>query len=293
MRTGRYSYASSVKSALSDELINTYLIRPLAGLMVWALYYTRVTPNHLTIASLGAGMAAAYMYAQGTPSDTIVAGLLVSLKDILDSADGQLARAKQQYSRFGRFLDAVGDVIVNLLVFGAIGYALFVQTGSITFPALALLAFLGTTLRVSYHVFYHTAFLHLQSSYTVNRLTEEIREEDLRAGRATLTLQRVYQAVYGWQDRCVARLDTWCRGELREKEKRDLLWYGDVLALRLSGLMGMGTELAILTLFSLATRLETYLLFNIIVGNMVGLASLAYRRLILRRRINRVVRLRA
>jgi phosphatidylglycerophosphate synthase len=32
-----------------------------------------------------------------------VAGLCMTLKDLLDSADGQLARAKQMYSRFGRF----------------------------------------------------------------------------------------------------------------------------------------------------------------------------------------------
>lgn len=293
MRTGQYSYVASVKSDLSDEPINTYLIRPLAGLIVWPLYYTHVTPNHLTLASLGAGMIAAYMYAQGTPSDTIVAGLLVTFKDILDSADGQLARAKQQYSRFGRFLDALGDVAVNLTIFSAIGYTMFVQTGSLHLIVLAALALLGTTFRVSYHVFYHTAFLHLQNRYAVNRLTEEIQEEDLKADRATLTLQRVYQFVYGWQDRLVARLDTWCRGELKDNEKGDVPWYSDVLALRLSGVMGMGTELAVLTLFSLVNRLELYLLFNIIAGNAVGMASLAYRRLILRKRISRGLRLRA
>ncbi len=293
MRTGRYSYSASVKSDLSDEPINTYVIRPLAGLIVWPLYYTAVTPQHLTLASLAAGIIAAYFYAQGSPSDVIAAGLLVTLKDVLDSADGQLARAKQQTSRSGRFLDSLVDVTVNLAVFGAIGYRLFADTGSPHLIILAALAFLGTTFRVSYHVFYHAAFLHLQNRYTTNRLTEEIQKEDLNAGGTTLTLQRLYQAVYGWQDRIVARLDSWCRRELKVDERTDALWYSDVVGLRLSGMMGMGTELALLTLFSLLNRLEFYLFLNLIVGNAVALASVAYRRLILRRRLTRVPRSRA
>ncbi len=292
MKKARYSYASSVKSEISDEPINTYLIRPLAGVLVWPLYYTRITPNHLTLASIGAGLIAAYLYAQGTPANTMVAGFLVTLKDVLDSADGQLARAKEQYSRFGRFLDSIGDIVVNLALFTAIGYALSVETGSMHVIALAAFGFLSTTLRVSYHVFYHTAFLHIQNRYTINRLTEEVRDEDLQADRATLTLQRMYQVVYGWQDRLMARIDGWCRGELKEDENTDALWYGNVPALRLSGFMGMGTELALLTLFSILNWLELYLLFNIVVGNTWAAGSLAYRRFILRRRINRGSRLR-
>ena len=46
-------------------------------------------------------------------ADLVVAALCFYLKDIFDSADGQLARAKQLYSRHGRFLDSIGDYVVD------------------------------------------------------------------------------------------------------------------------------------------------------------------------------------
>ena len=57
-----YSYRDSVKSDKSDELINTYLLRPIAGVIVWALYYTPITPNQVTIISILSGIIAAFFY---------------------------------------------------------------------------------------------------------------------------------------------------------------------------------------------------------------------------------------
>lgn len=284
--TKRYSYTASLKSSESDEPINTYVIRPLAGIIVWVLYPTPVSPNQVTIASTVAGVCAAWMYTHGTPGDTMLAGLLVTLKDILDSADGQLARARQQYSRRGRFLDSLGDALVNVLLFAAIAVALSRFADAIYISLLAAFALLSTTLRISYHVYYHTAFLHLRDAYLVNRLTEEIREEDLQTDRTTLALQRLFQIVYGWQDRLVARLDRWCLGTEYTTDAMREKWYGDRFAVRLSGFLGMGTEMAVLALFSLLDRLEVYLAVNVLIGNAMALVAILYRRIVLRRRIN-------
>jgi phosphatidylglycerophosphate synthase len=170
-----YSYSASTKSAVSDELINTYAIRPMAGLIVRLLYGTPITPNGVTALSIIAGCCAAFLYATGSPEYTIVAGLCVTLKDVLDAADGQLARAKQLFSRKGRFFDSIGDFVVDLLVFAALGWAFVRLTGRAEFVPAALLGFLGTTLRVSYHVFYQTSYLHLKGSYSVNRITEDVK----------------------------------------------------------------------------------------------------------------------
>ncbi len=62
-----YSYSASTKSAVSDELINTYAIRPLAGLIVRVLYGTPLTPNGVTALSMVAGVCAAILYARGIP----------------------------------------------------------------------------------------------------------------------------------------------------------------------------------------------------------------------------------
>src|SRR5205807_8700743 len=118
-----------------------------------------------------------------------IGGVLIVLKDILDDADGQLARAKELYSRRGRFLDSVGDFVVNVAVFAAITWSVHrIHSNRLTI-ILGVLSLLGITLRVSYHVFYQVAFLHLRDQYKLNRLTEEITEEDRCGDPAAIWLQ--------------------------------------------------------------------------------------------------------
>ena len=276
----RYSYDLSVKSSVSDEIINVYVIRPLAGILVRFLYITPITPNLVTIAATVAGMSAAVLFFFDTSTTTILAGGCILLKDILDSADGQLARAKNMISRAGRFLDSIGDFAVNLLVFAAIGYVLGEREGNAVYLLLALLCFLGITFRVSYHVFYQTSFLHLQKRYNTNRITEELRAEDFASDRVTLLLQRTFQLLYGWQDRMMVRLDRWCR-KPHVSSLTDVEWFADRMGLRLSGFIGMGTELFLLAGCSVANRLDLYLLCNLLGMNVLLLASIWYRRSVL------------
>ncbi len=280
-----YSYRNSLKSghSQSDELINAYLLRPVAGVLVYLLYRTSVTPNQVTLASLVAGLAAAGFYASG--NSVVTAGILVTLKDLLDSADGQLARAKQQFSRKGRFLDSIGDILVSVAVFSGIGWMLSKSSGDPLFWVWSFLAFSGMTLRISYHVFYHTSYLHLNGRYQTNRLVEEISEQDRESDRATLFLHQMFQVLYGWQDRLMLGIDTWCR-EGRMDENFRQRWYGDRTGLLFSGFLGIGTELFLLMLFSVANQLEWYLAFNIVFMNGVLICSILYRRLVLSKNRN-------
>lgn len=282
-----YSYSASTKSAVSDELINTYFIRPAAGLIVRLLYSTPITPNGVTAFSILAGCCAAFLYTKGVPEATLLAGLCLTLKDILDAADGQLARAKQLFSRKGRFFDSNGDFLVDLLVFGAIGWTLVRLTGRIEFAPMALLGFLGTTLRVSYHVFYQASYLHLKGKYLINRITEDLKPEDRAEDQLTQVLQRIFLFLYGWQDRLMYRLDEWSRAGLPHRQETDEHWYGNRTGLRISGLMGLGTELFILMLFSIVDRLDIYLAVNLVVLNLLWGGSVMYRRWVLGKALRR------
>ena len=280
-----YSYRKSLKSDLSDEPINIYLLRPLAGLVVKALYNTSVTPNQVTVAATFVGVVSAILYSLNLPLTTLLAGFTLTLKDLLDSADGQLARAKGVYSRAGRFLDSIGDFLVNVMVFAAITWALASSEPLALTLVLGILGFFGISLRVSYHVFYHTAFLHTRSLYQENRLTEEIRDKDHAGDRFTLRLQSLYLILYGWQDSVMMKLDRWCRGERHKPGREDERWYGDTLGLRFTGLMGMGTELFVLTLCSLANQLMFYFYLNLFLMNSIWLGSIVYRRFTLGQRL--------
>lgn len=279
-------FKQSLKSETyyADELINIYVLRPLASVVVWLVYPTSVMPNHLTILAILVGLAAAWVYTFNTPVAIAIAGLLVTAKDVLDDADGQLARAKELYSRRGRFLDSIGDVVVDAAIFSAITWVVYQSAQSFTTILLGILSLMGITLRVSYHVFYQVSFLHLEDRYKLNRMTEEITEEDRKGDSIALRLQQIFLLIYGWQDRLMFRIDGWCLG--KEFDKRKLNdWYSDRMGLRISGLLGFGTEYAVLTLCSLSHELYLYLLLNVFLMNGIWLASVMYRKVILARKL--------
>jgi len=114
---------------------------------------TRVTPNAMTLLSLGVGFAGAGLFlSSGAP---LLGALLVLLHSILDGCDGELARLKFQESRFGGVLDFWGDNVVHSALFGTIAIAWSRASGQ-TWPlALGAAAILGTILSAAF-VYRHT-----------------------------------------------------------------------------------------------------------------------------------------
>jgi len=264
----------------ADELINIYLLRPIAAGIVWFLYPTRVTPNHVTLVAILLGVMAAGAYALATPVAIALGGVLIMLKDIFDDADGQLARAKELYSRRGRFLDSIGDFVVDVAVFAAITWAVHRSVPSLQTSILGFAGLLGITLRVSYHVYYQASFLHLENRYTLNRITEKITEEDRRGDPVAFRLQQIFVLIYNWQDTLMVCIDRWCMG--RNFDERHLpVWYGDRFGLRFSGLLGFGTELTLLAVCSWLDALSLYLWLNVVLMNGILLGNICYRKFIL------------
>jgi len=270
----------------ADELINIYLLRPLAAGIVWLLYPTSITPNQLTVVAILTGFASAYSCSLATPAAIALGGALIMLKDIADDADGQLARAKKLYSRRGRFLDSIGDFVVDVVVFAAVTAACYRSRPDPATVVLGVVGLLGITLRVSYHVYYQASFLHLENRYTLNRIVEVVTEEDRRGDPVALRLQQIFALIYGWQDKLMFRIDRWCMGKSFD-ERHLPVWYGDRFALRISGLLGFGTELSLLALCSWLNDLYAYLWLNAILMNGLWLGGIAYRRLVLAKNLGR------
>ena len=268
----------------ADEIINIYLLRPIAAGIVWILYPTRVTPNHVTILAILLGCSAAYTYTLATPAAIAVAGLLVMAKDIFDDADGQLARAKELYSRRGRFLDSIGDFVVDVAIFAAMTWLVAQSHTMVPTVLLGIAGLFGITLRVSYHVFYQASFLHLEDRYKLNRISEQITEEDRMGDPIAYWLQQVFVLIYGWQDTLMYGIDAWCRGRNVGEVQRKR-WFSDKPGLRISGFLGFGTELALLTTWSLINDVHLYLLLNVFLMNGVWLTAILYRKFVLARQL--------
>ncbi|MBW7888958.1 MAG: CDP-alcohol phosphatidyltransferase family protein, partial [Bacteroidetes bacterium] len=271
-----YSYHASIKSNRSDELVNVYLQRPAAGIITMLLFYLPVTPNFVTLLSTLAGIAASLLLFFPSP-DLILSALLFYAKDIFDSADGQLARAKQLYSRRGRFYDSIGDFVVHLFLFVGIYFQLRYAGYSYGSAALvSVIGFLGVNLRVSYQVYYQTAFLHEQKKYLNNRLSEELQPEDFHEDRITLLLQKIFLGMYGWQDAVIKRIDTALTKNISSESELHS-WNQNSAALFLNRLYGLGTEFVLLTLSLLFLTIEWYLIISIFFMNLLWIISLLYR----------------
>jgi phosphatidylglycerophosphate synthase len=268
-------YRASIKSDESDELVNTFLQRPVAGVITYIAALLPISPNQVTLLSTLSGIAGGVALMVYPPAFT-AAALLLYLKDILDSVDGQLARATTQFSRRGRFYDSLGDFAVNLVVFAGICLALI---GEGTPPAFALFlslaGFVCVNLRVSYQVFYQTSYLHYRGAYAMNRVSEELRHEDRDVDTFTLLLQRMFLVLYGWQDRFVAALDARCRAQ--HGDPPAVAWFTDRTGLSFNRFFGMGTEFVALTVCCAVGSLHAYVLATLIGFNALWGAAIVYR----------------
>ena len=89
--------------------VNRRVSRPLARL----LSHTPVTPNQVTIMSLGVALAGFFSFVYGY---YVIGALLAQASSIVDGVDGDLARLKKQTSAFGGFLDSVVDRYADALI---------------------------------------------------------------------------------------------------------------------------------------------------------------------------------
>jgi phosphatidylglycerophosphate synthase len=104
----------------SIGFVDHQLNRRAAALLVKAVYRTSVTPNQLTWVSAVFGWAAGALFAQGTTTMFVLAGVAAQLSSIIDGADGMLARAKGLSSPFGSHLDLFLDRVIDFGVFAGI-----------------------------------------------------------------------------------------------------------------------------------------------------------------------------
>ena len=101
--------------------LNRRISRPIARLLA----RTPVTPNQVTVFSLGITTGALAAFAMGYP---IAGGLLAQAGSIIDGVDGDLARLAGRGTKFGSFFDAVVDRYADALVL--LGLTIWAASGT-------------------------------------------------------------------------------------------------------------------------------------------------------------------
>lgn len=159
-------YWQSLKSLDVEEPVDLYVHRPLAYLLARALLPTPVSPNAVTLVSMGLGVYAAVLIVSSTPHHFQWAALCAFSSTVFDCADGQLARMRKTSSVIGRMLDGTADVLglSSILIAGCYHiYLKYCTTWWHTLLAIAfcLLVAVLTSIQTTLFDHYKTVFMKL------------------------------------------------------------------------------------------------------------------------------------
>ncbi len=123
-------YKSSLKGYDVEELLDIFFYRPMSFLFVKLIYSTNITPNQISIVSMLFGILTGVMFGFGTYQFFIFGAVALLISNVLDCADGQLARLKKNGTGIGRIIDGFIDYITGLSIYVGIGIGLSIATGN-------------------------------------------------------------------------------------------------------------------------------------------------------------------
>lgn len=124
LRSLSEEYRRSLKIPAAEEILDLVFYRPLAFLFVKAVYRTPLTPNQTTIVAGALGVVAGFEFSRGAAAAASAGAVLYLLSNVLDCADGMLARLQNSGTPLGRIIDGVADYIASMAIFIGIGVGL-------------------------------------------------------------------------------------------------------------------------------------------------------------------------
>ena len=177
------------KGLAAEEWADLRFFRPLGLRLVKRLAPTRVSADQVTLASLLVGLAGGHLFLYADWRLNALGLLLLLASDVLDSADGQLARLRVTSTRLGAVLDGLSDYARFLNLYVHLGIRLL-RAG--TFPLativlLAVLAGLSQSFQASIADFVRRLYLRIGTGMAALELPEELN-------RPSNLALRIYQS---------------------------------------------------------------------------------------------------
>ena len=151
-------YAS--KGPVVEEWADRRFFRPAGWRIATTLAPTRVSPDDVTLASLVLGVIAGHLFWYTNAWINAAGVALFIWSDVLDSADGQLARLRGTSTRMGRILDGVADSARFLSLYAHLGARLYVSGWGLGGVVLALAALFSHSYQAAAADFIRQAYLY-------------------------------------------------------------------------------------------------------------------------------------
>ncbi len=191
-------YAS--KGPVVEEWADRRFFRPAGWRIATWLMPTRISPDAVTFASLVLGILAGHLFWYRSAWINAGGVLLFILSDVLDSADGQLARLRGTSTRMGRILDGFADAGRFVSLYGHLGARLYAAGWGWQGPALALAALLSHSYQAAAADFIRQAYLYFAvgSGSELELPGQSAREDTSLWGRITGWLYGDYVRRQAW-----------------------------------------------------------------------------------------------
>jgi phosphatidylglycerophosphate synthase len=123
-----------------DGFYSTFVLRRVSWRFTGIAERIGLTPNQVTLISFGLGLVAAGFLAVGSRPWSVAGALLLQFCLVVDCVDGELARYRRRFSRFGAWLDATTDRIKEFAAIGALAIAAARHDGDLWWLVAAAIA---------------------------------------------------------------------------------------------------------------------------------------------------------
>jgi hypothetical protein len=278
-------YKTSLKSFDVEEILDLVIYRPISFLFVKLIYKTKLTPNQLSVISMIFGMASFFLFYPGRYELIVAAGIAIFISNVIDCADGQLARLKKNGTKVGRIIDGFIDYITGMAIFLGIGAALYHITGSPWYSwGIAAIGGFSRVLQNMFFDYYRN--LYLQCVYNkVNNINAEIVEfteekerlKTVKGKSMDKFLVNIYLKYCSLQKKSASHVELNVTPEVYKQKNKTLL--------RLWSWIGSTTHLTLVIIFCFVNRLDIYLIITIILGNLIFLVLLLVQKSVIKKLI--------
>jgi len=276
----------------SEKLPARYRYFDVTSLFSWPyrqvvriLYPTPIRPEAVVLMSLLAGLVSAYFYSVGGYLYVLLGAFFIYVKNLLDTVDGHLARARMQVSRVGRFIDSLSDFVVFVFLMLGVATGLLRTGYSTSLIWLAIPATLSLFLQCSLFNYYLVTYVRRIDAQFPARTRETLGENESPLLGA---LKYFYAITYGWQDFLVEKIDAVSRNwanrsdEPGSFELSEVGWYNHRAFLTAESVLCFGTQIGFLVLCSIFNRLDLFVVLMVTVWNIYAIGLMMVRILFFR-----------
>lgn len=264
-----------LKPIYIEEIFDLVVFRPLAFLLVKAVYPFPITPNQITVTGIFAALIGAVFLAQGTRSGFALGGLFYLIAVVFDCADGMLARLKGNGTKVGRIMDGLFDYIATTMVLTGMAIGVMRTNFELPFHPLLLIGLAAVSAGLQ--------------SITVDYAKNQFVAHALAKGRPISDevaefedeLTRLKRINGSWAEQMMIRMYLFYSRIQARRTKSEPTAYDsadyfrkNVVPMRMWTLIGPGTHRAMFILAGLLFQPMIYLVFAIVIGNAVMVSLL-------------------